>query len=127
MKIKKALIDRGHMGRDRVVVNLNNLNILEDEVPVYLENENVDKEPLGTAKVYKDDENNWLWADIDLPSSKTYLKLYPSLALSIATPDTTSSYRNNIRTVNNALLIGVVLSKFRNTDNQIPILGRKVL
>lgn len=127
MLIKKALIERGKMGKDRIILNLNTLILPEDEYPVYLNNENVDKEPIGTAKIYLFE--NFLYSDIDLPSNKAYLKMFPSIAVSLLKPenDYKSFYRGNLYTINEALLIGIVLSKYPNLDPRIPIIGKKLV
>ena len=128
MIVQKALIERGKMGKDRIIINLDTLILLEEEFPIYLNNENVDKEPIGTARVYRGD-NSFIYADMDLPSNKEYLKLFPSIAVSLLKPkdDKTSYYRGNLYTVNEALLIGIVLSKLPNHDPRIPIIGKKTL
>ena len=123
MRINHVLIERGKMGRDHTIINLDNLIIPGEEFPVYLTNENLDKDPIGIAKIYK--KNECLWADIDLPSNKAYLKLHPAIAISIQLPDYNSHYRGNLRTINHAVLIGIILSEQRNSDNKVVALGKK--
>jgi len=126
MRINKTLIERGKLGRDKVIINLDNLILPEEEFPVYLENANVDKENIGTARIYRDPKTHWLLADIDLPSNKIYLKLYPTVAISITSPDD-CHYTGNIRTVNYAIMIGIVLSQNPNNDSRIVPLGKRIL
>jgi len=123
MRAQQVLLDRGKLGRDFSIIDLKTLVIQEEEFPVYLGCENVDRDHIGTAKVYQ--KEGQLYANIDLPSNKAYLKLYPSIAVSIDKRYDKSYNRGKIRVVVDALLIGIVLCDTPNLDPKIPIIGKK--
>ncbi len=121
MKINNVLIERGKMGKDRVIINLDGLEIPE-EVPVYLNNDK-NADPIGKAFVRKTESG--VFADIEIPSKKDFLKLYPVIKVGIELPDTTSIYKGTIRTVTNSKLRELLLLDTPNVDPKILPIGKK--